>query len=497
MHISLLGTKIDRKFTPWLIGLLGVGLIGTSITVYLVIRNSAPKTDINTLTVPVKAKTVTVRITASGTVRPVQTVNLSPKTSGRVAKLLVEQGDRVTQGQIIARMDSDDVDAQLIQAQANLDRTKAHLDELKAGNRPQEIAQAQAKLDQAQASLDLLRVGSRPEEVAQAKSSLAQAEAKVKDAQSWLDLATQRVIRNRQLATEGAISSDSLDGVLNEQRSRSSALEQAKAAVRELKQKLEQVQNGSRPEEIQRGEAELAEAKKSLELLQVGTRPEVITQTQADVAEAVGRLRAVEAQKEDTLVKAPFAGIITQKYATEGAFVTPTTSASASSSATSTSIVTLASTELEILADVPEVDISQIKLGQSVEIHADAYPDRIFKGNVRLIAPEAVKQENVTSFEVRIALAQGQIELLSGMNVDLTFLGQKLDNALVIPTVAIVTKNGQSGVLVPDENNQAEFRPITTGISLGNEIQIIKGIQAGDRVFVDLPKDQQPEDQKK
>ena len=146
---------------------------------------------------------------------------------------------------------------------------------------------------------------------------------------------------------------------------------------------------------------------------------------------------------------------------------------------------------LEILAKVPEVDIGQIKQGQSVEIVADAYPDQVFKGRVSLIAPEAVVDNNVTSFQVRVALVTGLDQLRSGMNVDVTFLGDQIQNALVVPTVAIVSQNGQTGVLVPNaENTKATFNPVTIGPSIGNQIQILKGVQAGERVFVNLPKDQ-------
>ena len=93
--------------------------------------------------------------------------------------------------------------------------------------------------------------------------------------------------------------------------------------------------------------------------------------------------------------------MVTQRYATEGAFVTPTTSASSTISATSSSIIALAK-GLEIIAKVPEIDLSQIKIGQPVEIVADAYPDQVFQGKVKAIAPEAIVEENVTSFEVKI-----------------------------------------------------------------------------------------------
>ncbi len=123
---------------------------------------------------------------------------------------------------------------------------------------------------------------------------------------------------------------------------------------------------------------------------------------------------------------------------------------------------------------------------------SDSYPDQVFKGHVRLISPEAVVEQNVTSFQVRVDLDSGKDKLLSGMNVDLTFLGANLNNALVVPTVAIVTEKGQIGVLVPGKNNKPEFRSVTIGSSIQDRTQIVSGLKEGDRVFINLPKDQQP-----
>jgi HlyD family secretion protein len=211
------------------------------------------------------------------------------------------------------------------------------------------------------------------------------------------------------------------------------------------------------------------------------------------VKEAEAQLEAAEVQLEDTIVRAPFAGQITQRYATEGAFVTPTTSASSAGSATSTSIVALAR-GLEVLAKVPEADISRIKPGQTVEIVADAYPEEVFEGKVNLIAPEAIKEQDVTLFEIRINIESGTDKLQSGMNVDVTFLGDRLNDALVVPTVAIVTNKGETGVLVPDDSGKAQFVPVTIGPTIGNQIQILNGLEPGDRVFVGLPEGQNLED---
>ncbi|PSB51463.1 efflux transporter periplasmic adaptor subunit [filamentous cyanobacterium Phorm 6] len=580
---SLSPKKPAPKSKRWAIGLVAAGLLAVPTTIYLVNSKSQPKVDaIATMTVPVEAQNLTVRITSSGTVQPVQRVNLSPKGSGRIAELFVEQGDKVQAGQIVARMESRDVEAQLAQAKAREASVRAKLAKIEAGNRSEDIASARARLDQAEASLaqvqagsrveevagararlqqtqanlQQLRAGSRVEEVNQGRARLAQAQARLADAQTGsvkqeiaqaqtqiesskaqAELTAQRVKRNRPLVQEGALAQDKLDELIKENRTaqakltesqkrlqqlqesrksqikqlqaavdveqqafkqlqngtRSEGITKAEAEVAEAKSKLAQVENGNRPEEIAKAEAVVAEAKSQLAAQENGARPEEITAAKADLAEAQAQVRFQEVQLEDTKVRAPFAGIITQRYAIQGAFVTPATSASEATSATSTSIVALAR-DVEVLAKVPEADISQIKPGQEVEIVADAYPDKVFKGRVKLIAPEAVKERDVTLFQVRVAIDSGKDFLQSGMNVDLRFVGQKLSNALVVPTVAIVTNKGQTGVLVPDEKQQPKFKPVTVGSTIGNKIQILEGAKAGDRVFTELPAGKKLED---
>jgi multidrug efflux pump subunit AcrA (membrane-fusion protein) len=149
-------------------GILTVGIIGSTATVYLTSRHPAAPTDINHLTVAVKQENLTLEIQASGSVRPIESVNISPKTSGRLTELLVEKGDRVKEGQVIARMEDTEIRAQLIEAQANLSRQEASLSELLAGSRPEDIAQGRARLSQTEARLAQLLAGSRLEDIAQA-----------------------------------------------------------------------------------------------------------------------------------------------------------------------------------------------------------------------------------------------------------------------------------------------------------------------------------------
>ncbi|NBD14856.1 MAG: efflux RND transporter periplasmic adaptor subunit [Cyanobacteria bacterium] len=462
--------KVERPLS-WLVGVVAVGTLTVGTTVYVLNRNQQDY-NLQELTVPVKQQDLQVTIEASGTVQPIQSVNISPKMAGRLESLYVEQGDRVEKGQPIAVMENQQFQAQLDRAENNLAEAKARLAEAKAGSRLEEIEQGRASLEQAKARL--------AEAQARIPENIAQIRSQVDSAESQFELAQDRLNRNEMLLAEGAIAQDRFDEIRNEYRS-------AQAALAEARQRLQQAQKTNRPE-IQRLEAEVAQARANLQQLQRGTRQEEIERLEAAVRAAQAQFREAQIQFQDTTIQAPFAGIITQKYATEGAFVTPTTSASSTAAATSTSIIALAE-GLEVLAKVPEVDVTQLKKGQSVDIMADAFPNEVFQGKVKLIAPEAIVEQNVTSFEVRIELQSGLEKLRSGMNVDVTFLGEELADTLVIPTVAVVTRQGETGVMIVNEEEEAEFQPVTLGLTIDNQTQILEGLETSDRVFIDLPEE--------
>ncbi|MBD2570317.1 efflux RND transporter periplasmic adaptor subunit [Anabaena lutea] len=474
IEIPLIGKKIKYPLR-WLMGLMASGILIVGTTTALKVANQAnSKQDITKLTVPVAAKSVTVRITASGKVQPVQSVNISPKNPGIITDLDIEQGETVQKGQIIARMDNSEIKMRIIQFQANLDQAKAQLAESQAGSRPEEIAQAKARVAQAEAQLAIIRAGNRSQEIDQARAAVDSAKAQV-------ELTQARVRRYQGLAKEGAIAQDSLEQYISEDK-------RAKASLEEAQRRLSLQKAGNRNEDIKSQEAVVIQEREALRKLENGSRIEEIARLKASVASAVAQLNQQQVQLEDTIIRAPFAGIVTQKYANIGAFVTPTTSASTSTSATSSSIVALA-TGLEVLAQVPEADIGRIKQGQQVEIIADAYPDQVFKGRVRLIAPEAVIEQGVTSFQVRVVIDSGADKLRSGLNVDVTFLGDRINDAITLPTVAILTENGKTGVLIPDANNKPLFREITIGAQIKNETQVLEGLKKGDLIFVSPPKE--------
>lgn len=499
MRIPLL----DKMKTPlpfWLT-LLGVGVLVVGGTIYRLVANPNSSIDLEKLTVSAVSENLKVEIKASGTVQPVQTVNISPKTPGRLLQLFVEQGDVVVRGQRLAVMDNRDIYAQGMQAQARFDETIARYRELQA-QIPTEVRQLESEVNQAQS-----RIAQARSQLAIAQDRLREAQARIprnidqvraqlKSAESKLKLAENRVKRNQGLIEEGVISQDRFDEVSNDYLN-------AKANLIESLGKLDQTQETASPE-IGQIQQQIEQLKSAIEESQLALEGKVASLDQrqftakaslnslkAVAAAAQADLERVKIQYQDTIITAPFPGTITQKFATPGSFVTPTTSASSTASATSTSILSLAR-GLEVVAKVPEVDIPTLKIGQPAEIVADAYPNENFAGKVIRIAPEAIVENNVTSFEVTVGLMTGKDELRSKMNVDTTFVGEQLTDALTVPTVSIVSLGGKTGVMIPGKDNQPKFQPVAIGVVVDNKTQILSGLEQGNRVFIDLPDEQNP-----
>ncbi|WP_157871946.1 efflux RND transporter periplasmic adaptor subunit [Gloeothece verrucosa] len=474
-------SKSNRSLI-WILALMVGGLLGLGVYIYKIVENPLPKNELAQLTEVAQRENLSVKIEASGTVEPIQSVNISPKNPGRMIKLLVDQGMPVKQGQVLAVMENAEIAAQGYQAEARVQEALANLKaaEVKI---PGEIAQAKARLGQAQARLaeNLANLQRSQQSI---PKDIEQAQQQLQAIESRFQLAESRVRRKQALVTQGAITQDEFDSVLNDYFN-------ALANRREAQQRLQQFENTAQPQinqlqqNIQESQAAVAEAKIALEQRQ-RTADAEIAQLKAQVNAARGQLEQIKIQYNDTIIRAPFDGIVTQRYATEGAFVTPTTSASSTASATSTSILAMAR-GLKVVAKVPEVDLSFLQLGQPATIVADAYPDTLFKGQVVRIAPEAIVEQNVTSFEVTVALLPGQNRLLSKMNVDVTFYGKPLQDALVVPTVAIVTQKGKTGVYVPDQDKKPKFQPVDIGLVVDDKTQILSGLTPGQPVFIDLP----------
>ena len=142
---------------------------------------------------------------------------------------------------------------------------------------------------------------------------------------------------------------------------------------------------------------------------------------------------------------------------------------------------------LEIVAKVPESDIGRIKIGQEASVRIEAYPSKRYSATVNKIASRAVKDNNVTSFEVTLNFKDITEEIKIGMTADLEFIIESNEEKILIPTVSIVIENGEKGILKVDKNNFPKFEKIKTGISGGDKTSVIDGLEPGEKIFINIP----------
>jgi HlyD family secretion protein len=468
--------KHDRlRIDKWLVGLLAaIAIVGTVgyITYNQLVTVPQQRAQRKIQTAAVTRGNLTIVVSANGTVQPESSVNVSPKTSGILKRLLVKEGEFVRAGQIVAYMDNSSLQGQLLQARGNLAAARANLSKVMAGSRSQDIAQAQAQVDEATASLHKSMAGNRSEDIAQAQANLSKSQVTHRQA-------TEDLRRTQQLYAAQAISQQALSTAI-------STHDSAQAQVDRDRQALNLLKAGSRPEDIAQARSFLKQRQEALNLLKAGSRPEDIAQARAQVLAAQGAMAIVQRNIDDTVIRAPFAGIIARKYADPGAFVTPTTAGSAVTSATSSSILALASTN-EIVAQVAEASIAQIRVGQTATIKVDAYSGKTFMGKVTQVATQSLVQQNVTSFEVKVSVPDPQRLLHAGMNATVDFQAGELTQVLVVPTASIVQQKDAQGVFVAKKGGDPVFVPIVVGTTVNDKTEVKSGLTGNERVLLSFP----------
>ena len=413
----------------------------------------------------VRRGSIDVRITSTGTIRPYNQVKLSPKFSGLLKSLNVQQGQYVKNGDVVAVMDDSNLRGQYDAARAAYLSAKAAYDKALHGSRPQELADSEAQLQKARQAVHA------------ATMAVNHTKADIKAGEAQLSRDETNAKRLTELKSQGAISDqDRLNAVTLAEVSKA----QLQRTREDLKQSIDQ---------LDQAKSDYTSAQQRFSMVKEGMRQEDVRVAEQAVLQAQGNMQYVQSQLNDTNIRAPFDGVVTQKYADNGAIVTPTT-ASTNNSATSSSIISLAG-RLEMVAAVAESDIDNIKVGQHTAITASAYPTKVFHGTVTLIAPEAIVNQNVTSFEVHTSIDDDKDhKLMSGMNVNCDFIAGKRDNVLLIPTVAVVTKRGKTGVFVPGKNAQPEFKQVKISTTSDTDTIVSSGLKEGDSIFMALTKEQ-------
>jgi len=177
-------------------------------------------------------------------------------------------------------------------------------------------------------------------------------------------------------------------------------------------------------------------------------------------------------QLEDSVLKAPFGGIVTARNVEIGDILSPGTSAFR--------IIDMSKVKVQV--GIPEKYIEDFKAGNAVSVKFDALPDEEFDGRIGFVSPEA--DPSVRTFLAEIIINNAKGLLKSGIMGDARILRKTFDDAIMIPLNAVIETQYGRIAFVAKPDNTAEQRTVETGGSDGTMVQVLAGIQSGDRVIV-------------
>ncbi len=366
-------------------------------------------------------------LAAGGYIAPKRMATVGAKVPGTLVHLAVRVGDRVEEGDLLARLEDREFRAQVERARTNLAVAQANLARLRAGSRPEEIQRAEAELRRAQANLQN---------------------------------AEQRLKRPQELYQEGAISVQELDD----------ARTQHDAAL-----------------------AQVRVAQENLALAREGTRPEDIAVAEAQVRLAEKELEVAEAQLDNTVIRAPFAGVVIDQKANVGDMLFPgepefilpgMTQVSAKRGST---IVRLADlSEVFIQVDLNEGDLGKVRIGQRATVIPDAASERTYEGKVVSIYPMADRQKKTIPVYIKVEKPDRFLIPEAGARVN--FLGETLkggnERAVLIPSVALIGQGEDSAVFVV-KDSRASRRKVRVGQARGEQVEVLSGLEGGEWVVVE------------
>lgn len=209
--------------------------------------------------------------------------------------------------------------------------------------------------------------------------------------------------------------------------------------------------------------------------------------TQAKAAR--DQVRAAKVNLDFTVIRAPFAGVVTAKGAEVGEIVSPYTAGGGGIAGGLATIVDMNSLEVDV--DVNEAYISRVKPGMPVEAILDAYPDWKIPAHVIAIIPSADKSK--ATVKVRIALDRKDPRIIPQMGVRVSFLEKSGENhaplpGVLVPKSAVVKRDGKDVVFVV-KDGRAERRPVAAGGDFSDMKQVAQGLDAGAEVVTTPPAD--------
>jgi HlyD family secretion protein len=413
--------------------------------------------------VTVERKTLTDTVSASGSIEPEAEVEMKFETGGKVKEVLVQEGQTITAGTVLARLDTNDLELKVRSAEIDLTQAKANLDQLLEPELAEKVAAARAKVESAQLSLQDLEDGPDPDDVTKAEAALKQTEITLKKAQWDYD----------QVAYRGDV------GAMSQANSLQDATLGYESALADYNLAVKQATSA----ELASARSTLADAQSSLaELLQQPSAAEIASQ-QANIDKAQLSLEEARSNLEDAVLVAPTGGVVLQVNIEPGERVLDDATDAA---------MTIADTSTYLLKmEVDELDIGQVKVGQPAMVTLDAFSGQSFAGTVTKISPSpaSTDTDSIVTYEVTIALdiQEQSLGLLTGMTANATIQTKELNQVLVVPTQAIQTDEGSEAITYVeklDEQGNVMRVEVDLGLRSGSVREVVAGLEEGDRVII-------------
>jgi multidrug efflux pump subunit AcrA (membrane-fusion protein) len=355
------------------------------------------------------------KVIAEAVIEPARWSELSFEGGGTVVEVLVKEGDVVSAGDLLVRLDPTDAELAVQEAEAALAAARAQLARVKAGPRPEELVVAEARLEAARAAIsqaaaqrDRLAGGETEADIAAVQAELARAMAEQRQAENLHE----RTLRCFEFELPDGSESVICPALGRPEELSRFAMQAADAGLTAAQLQLEATQGGAEARLRDAGagvwsaaaQRDIAQAR--LELMKAGSTPEEIASAEAEVTQAEAALAAAKAALERAEMRAPFAGTVTQVNVKVG-----------ETAIQGEVIVVLATLErLQARSsDLTELDVARVAEGQAVVVTVDALPEVQMRGHVARIEEESVDYRGDVTYPVIVALDESVPELRWGM----------------------------------------------------------------------------------
>lgn len=440
-----------------LIILGGAGVVLLAALLYLNQQAQGSGADQSHLrTVRVERGEVVVTVRATGRVEAEQVARLSFAAPGLVEAVPVAVGQAVQAGDVLARLDGEAQRIAVEQAEWALRIARLTLEALQSPPDERELAVAQANVNSAwTAYVDLRDNSVAPEDLRIAELRYQQALAAASDAGVTYNASNGGDLYEAQLGAAGF-------------------------GVEVARLQLEMLRDGPTQAALDAALARVGQAQAQLEQLQAGPLQAQIDQAELAVQQAELRLEQAQAAYEDTVLRAPFGGVVTQVNVQAGGLAAPVAGLPA--------VEVTDLSQLHVLANIDEVDVAQVTEQQIAEITLDALPGETLSGVVERVSDVSAESGGVIVYQARLALDHTAVPIRVGMTAAVTIVVRRVEDVLVVPNlfVRLDRRSGQAFVDVLDEAGNLAERPIELGAQNESVSAVVSGLQEGEVIAIDL-----------